>query len=223
VSVDSLTTRDGLCVPVSAVALKYLRTVDLDLNTLFTDSDGLVRGYRKSKAAQVNPVAVSAYAALVEPIAVAQAVPVIPAPAQAVQAVPEVPAVPALGVRPPAHPEKAQGPRDVIHDHDLKVVFVPLLDVAEYVVLAMRDYYDLRDGGLHVRIFRVERDSKAGKKGRKPLAITTTKRNGRQDVHYNVAELLMLCEPHEAVEFHDSNPARLLRSNMRKVCRQATP
>jgi hypothetical protein len=217
VSADTLKTQDGLCVPVSAVGLKYLRTVDLDLNTLFKDSDGLVRGYRKSKAEQVNPIAICAYAALVEPIAVAPAAPVIPAQAQAV---PEVPAVPALGVRPPAQPEKAQGPRDVIHDHELKVVFVPLLDVAEYAVLAMRDYYDLRDGGLHVRLFSVERDSKAGKKGRKPLAITTTKRNGRQDAQHRVAELLMLCDSHETVEYLDANPARLLRSNMRKVPRE---
>lgn len=205
---------------VSPAALSYLRSVDVDLGTLHAGPDGLIRGRRKSRPDEVNPIDLQTYASVVAPV---------PKASQEVLRPPEVLVVPSdprgtwsLGVSSPGVPTGRVGPREVIHNHDLHVAFVPLIDAGEYAVLCLRDYFALREAGLGVRVFQVERAPRVGKKARQPLAVTTNSAKEKNGAQHRIAELLMLCGPDETVEFLDGNVGRLLRNNMRKVPRCIT-
>lgn len=205
---------------VSPAALSYLRSVDVDLGTLHAGPDGLIRGRRKSRPDEVNPIDLQTYASVVAPV---------PKASQEVLRPPEILVAPpepcvtwSLGVSPPSVPAGRVGPREVIHNHDLHVAFVPLIDAGEYAVLCLRDYFALREAGLGVRVFQVARAPRVGKKARQPLAVTTTSAKEKDGAQHRIAELLMLCGPDETVEFLDGNVGRLLRNNMRKVPRCIT-
>jgi hypothetical protein len=211
----TLTAPDGLHVVMSAKAFKALKAwPDLDVDRL-TSVNGEVHACRRSNGL-AHALSVRALVELVaapaatkrpqerkdveENPAQLEAVPVAPAASQ-------TPA-PAFGFALPDHvPREITGPRQVQHCHRTRTVYVPILDMPEYAVIDMADYYGLRDSGMTLRCLAAERKARRPEHVLAGRAGTTTK-----DIH--LAE--RLCPGNGPVIYVDGNPGNLMPSNLRR-------
>jgi len=133
----------------------------------------------------------------------------------------------------------AVGSRGVIHDHELRIAYVPLHGLQEYAVVGLRDYYSVKDAGLLARYWHVRygprpiRAEGSPRATRTPLAIITfpadrarplTHLRDEQRVEgVDVARFLMKAGDDREVVILDGNVARLLRSNLKLQSTQAAP
>jgi hypothetical protein len=92
-------------------------------------------------------------------------------------------------------------------------VYVPLMDLAEYAVISMRDYYRLRDAGVNMRMLRVQRESRPGQRRRPVRVLASRFDSAANDVR--VADLL--CDGPGDVVAVDGNGARLLPQNLQRI------
>lgn len=207
-----LTAPDGLSVAVSPKAFRALQSwPDLDVSALVSVV-GEVHACRRSTGLP-HAQSVRDLAGLVDAPTVsseAHEAPSLPGETCGHTTI----AAPRFGVEHPPHiaPDSAR-PRSPIHCHRDRVVYVPLLDDPSFAVMEMRDFYRLRDAGLHTRYLCVERVPRTKRRPSVWLHLLARPSGARAAV-VRVAELL--CPGDGPVGYVDGNPANLLPSNLRR-------
>jgi hypothetical protein len=211
----------GPALQVSAKALQALQSwPDLDLGRL-VEVAGELHACRKTTG-QPHRQSLRELVALVDVPEVVKTAEVVQVAtvAEDPQEGPEPPrsaagaVAPSFGVvPPPGLPDADIRPRLPLHCHRDRVVYVPLMDLAEYAVISMRDYYRLRDAGVNMRMLRVQRESRPGQR-RRPVRVLAS-RFGSAVNDVRVADLL--CEGQGDVAAVDGNGARLLPCNLSRM------